>query len=436
MSSARETAPGLLRLALPAMVSQLGLVAMGVVDVMLAGSLGATAIAAVGLGHLWGWGTFMIVIGTTAGLDPFLTQAFGARDPKAVGRAMAHGAGLLGLLTIPVVLIQPMAGPVLLAFGQPPEVVEGATAFVHALAWGIPPLVAFGLVRQMLQADGRMTEATVVIFAGNVVNFVLAWALSQGRLGLPDLGLGGIGTASATARWVMALALIVIARRPLGEAAIPWALAFDFRAVARLATTALPVGFQIGLEVWAFNAAALIAGQLGAHAGAANTVAINAASATFMIPLGLSMAAATRVGNAVGAGLPWRHIAKAALGLTVLVQVPSTLLFALGPTLVAGAFTDDPGVLALAATVLPVAGAFQLFDGLQVVMFGILRGRGDTRLPSLANVVGYWFVGLPIAAYLSHPDRLGLIGVWIALSLALVLVTVLLGARLATAHRR
>ncbi len=413
------------RLALPAIISQVGLVLMGVVDVVLVGALGADALAGVGIGHAYGWGSVIVVLGVVLGLDPMLTQAVGARKPEAAGEAFVQGTAFGLLLSVPVAFAWAFAEPVLLALGQPPIVATGAADYCRALLPGLPALILFSTLRQFLQAWGDMSTVTAVILIANVVNGVLAWALIGGHLGAPALGITGAGLATALVRIGMAVALWLLAR-PRLRSARPRLSSISPPALLSLAKLTLPVGLQIGLEVWAFNAGSFMAGWISATAVAAHTVALNATSLSFMVALGLSQAGATRVGNLIGAGHPWRVTANTALLLTVIGELPAALLFTLLPLAAAAFYTHDPAVLGLAVSVLPLAGAFQVFDGLQAVLFGLLRGAGDTRVPALANIVGYWLIGLPLGGLLAFGAGWGLAGIWVGFLVALGTVATLL----------
>jgi MATE family multidrug resistance protein len=228
----------------------------------------------------------------------------------------------------------------------------------------------------------------------------------------------------------MLFALIWIGRHVLWTAR-PLPGWFDVAAIGRVARITAGVGLQIGLEVWAFNAGSFLAGALGVTESAAHTVALNAASLAFMVPLGISAAAATRVGNLVGAEAEWRRAAWTAVALGAGAMTFSGSLFLLAPEAVGRTYNSDPAVVMHVAAILPFAAMFQWFDGTQVVAFGVLRGLGDTQRPGLFNLVGYWFVGLPLGAWLAFRGGWGLQGVWLGYVVALVIVASLLVVRLA-----
>lgn len=413
----------LFALAWPVVLAQLGLMGMGVVDLLVVGQLGRDATAAVGIGNTLSFGTLILGFGAAHGLDPLVAQAFGANRPRLAGAEAARGLALVLLLGIPITVVHLLGDALLRMLGQPASVVPLAGDYLEVIAVGVMPGLAFQVVRQLLQGMGSMRPAMWVIALGNVVNLVADLAL------VPRYGVAGAAWATSLVRLVMLVALVALGWKQLALAR-PDGPVLAWREIARVARTALPVSVQIGLEVWAFNVGYVIAGWLGATEQAAHTAAMNAASISFMFPLGVSAAAATRVGNLVGARADWRRAAWTSVALGAGAMVPFAALFLLAPRFVAGLYNPDLAVVALTADVLPIAALFQLFDGTQVVAFGVLRGLGDTRRPALFNVLGYWVLGLPLGAWLALGAGGGLRGVWIGLSVALFVVAGLLIVRL------
>ncbi len=413
MQVLREVRP-LVGLAWPVVIGQLGLVAMGVVDLMVAGSLGETAMAAVGLGHTWSFASLVFGLGVVSGIDPQTTRAYGAGRPSDAGRVALHGLVLAGLVSIGILAAHAAVGPVLTGLSQPEGVIPDATAYCWILAAGVWPFLGFGLLRQLLQAGGSMRPATGVVLVANLVNLVADIALVHGF----DQGVVGLAWATVIVRWFMLGALLVVGWPILREARPDgWFAGFELSRVVRLVPIALPVGFQLGFEVWAFNLATLLAGTLGETAVAAHSTALSATSLAFMVPLGLGAAATTRVGNAVGAGVPWRPAGAAAIVMGAGCMALSGAVFLGVPEMVAGLYTPDAAVIGLAATILPVAAAFGVFDGTQVVSMGVLRGLGDTRFAAGIALFAYWAVGLPVS--LLAVARWELFGIWVGLSVGL-----------------
>lgn len=426
----------LVELAWPAVVGQLGWMLMGVVDTLMVGHYSEDALAGVGLGHTWAFGTSILALGTAQGLDPMFAQAFGAEDPRTAGRALAGGFAVVGLIMIPVAVAHEFAGAGLRLLGQPAELPPIADAYCRVLVWSLPALMIFALVRGILQARGRMFPGAVAVIVANVANLALNVALVYGKFGFPELGAVGSAWATAISRVIMAAVLVWIGRDTLAGCAIDVRDAFRPAVVWSLAAISVPVGFQVGLEVWAFTGTTLLMGAFGKTAVAAHMVALNLSSVSFMVPFGISAAAASRVGNELGAGRPWARAAWTAVACGASVMSLSAMLFLAIPGTLASLYSPDAGVIALASSLLPIAALFQLFDGTQAVAFGVLRGAGDTRMPALFNVIGYYLLGLPLGVVLAHQAGLGPRGLWLGLTVGLCTVACLLLLRLRSTAAR
>jgi multidrug resistance protein, MATE family len=432
----RAEAGRILRLAGPVMIAYLGTISMGTVDMKMSGALGAGALGSVALGHMWGAAAAILVWGAGRALDPVVAQAHGAGDVRGAGLGLTRGLVMTALLGIPVVVLYVFANRGLALLGQPAELIPVATAYCRALIPGLPAIFAFVIVRNFLQAVGVVRPATYAIVLANVANVALNWVLMYGKLGFPALGVVGCGVSTSINEWLMLGSLVFFARRTLRAYWPGWAGAFDAAPLRRLTKLGLSLGVQFAFEVWAFHAAGFMMGRLGTVAFAAHAVAINVATISFMVPSGIGAACATRVGNLVGAGGGWARSAWIGIGLGAAVMTIPAALFILAARPIAGFYTADPAVLASAAVILPLAGAFQLFDGTQAVAFGVLRGAGDTHLPAAANVVGYWLLGLPAGWFLAFTLGWGPRGVWSGLVVALAAVAVILLARVAALARR
>lgn len=422
----------LLALAVPVVVVQVGMMTMGVVDTVLLGHVSAVGLAAVALGNLYFSGVSMLGMGTLMALDPIVAQAVGAGDAAGVARGIQRGLLLaLALSAVTSVVMLPARG-VLTLLGQPAEVVPPAARFVTVSIPGMFPFLAFVVLRQSLQAMRRMTAIVATIVLANLLNGVLAWALVFGRLGAPALGAVGAGIATTLARWAMALGLLAAAWRELRRHLLPprrEALAAE--PLARMLRLGLPIGVQYVLEFGVFAVVALLMGRLGTATMAGHQVAINIASLTFMVPFGVSSAAAVLVGQAVGAGDPARarRSAAAALGTGAGFMLLSGLVLFFTPLWLARVYSTDAAVVAVAILLIPIAGVFQVFDGLQVVAIGVLRGVGDTRTPMLVNVLGFWLLGLPVSLWLGFGLGAGAVGLWWGLVAGLAAVALFLLAR-------
>jgi MATE family multidrug resistance protein len=434
-----EESRALLRLALPVVVVQVGIMAMGVVDTIMVGHLSATALAAVALGNLYFFGCVILGMGALMGLDPIVAQALGAGDHPAVARGVQRGLILAIALSVPAALVLLYGEAALRAMGQPAEVVPLAGAYARWAAPGVLPLYLFVVLRQSLQALRAMRPIIICIIAGNILNGFLNWVLIYGHLGAPALGVAGAAISTTIGRWALPFVLLGLAWHELGPALRPLRReALEWAPLGRMFHLGLPIGIQTALEFTAFGAVGLMMGRLGTIPVAAHQVAINLASLTFMVPLGVGQAAAVLVGHAIGAAdLPGaRRAARAAMVYGVGFMALTSLVFVLIPEPLAHLYTNDLPTIALAAALLPVAGVFQLFDGTQAVTAGILRGAGDTRVPMFINLGGFWLCGIPLSLVLGFRTAMGPVGLWWGLAAALAVVAAILTLRVRTLLRR
>jgi MATE family multidrug resistance protein len=430
--SLRVEVRALLRLAGPVVLAQVGLLAMGMVDTLVVGHLSAQALAAVALGSLYSFASCAFGMGALMALDPLVSQAHGAGDREAISRALARGLALALVLSVPSALVLLAARPVLLALHQPAELVPIAAAFAHISIGGVPAFLGFLVVRQSLQSMQRVRAIVAAVLIANVANLALDVALVFGRFGAPALGAVGSAWSTMTCRWLLVALLVAFSWRDLRALDLRTGMrTVDARSLRRLLRLGAPIGGQQLLEMGTFSAVALFMGWLGTTEVASHQVAIVLASMTFMLPLGISQAAAARVGHAIGRGDMdgARLAARAALLCGSGVMLLCTAAFLSVPHLLARAFSADEGVVTLAAALLRIAGVFQLFDGLQVVAIGILRGIGDTRTAFVVNVLGFVLVGIPTALILGFTLHLGARGLWWGLVAGLVVVAAILLTR-------
>lgn len=432
----------LLTLAWPIIVGQVGYLTMGVVDTVVVGRLGAEPMAALALGHFWSLALSVFGLNTLRGLDPFFSQAFGAGDHHALRRVHAHALFFGLVLSVPIALAHLGAGLTMRFFGQPEAAVVVAHDYSVAVALGMAPLLVAAALAQFLQGLGRVLAPMVVVVFANLVNLVLDLVLvlgaDLGPLGqVPAFGAEGCGWATTGVRWFSLPALLLVARRPLRAFAPLWRRPFFAPGeLPRLLRVSVPVGAHGCLEMWAFFALGLMMGRLGTEALAGHSVAMNMISLTYMVSFGLAGAASIRVGHLIGRGAPWGRCALTAVGLGAGFMAFSGLGLVYFAERVGGLFTHDAAVILVVAALLPVGGAFQVFDGTQVVAAGVLRGAGDTAFSAWANAVGHWIVGLPVGAVA------GLVlfrtpgSVWWGMALGLAFVAIASLARLRQILRR
>jgi MATE family multidrug resistance protein len=433
----------MLRLAVPVVVIQVGLMLMGVVDVMVVGRVSPEALAAVALGNLAVMAVTSFGLGTLLVVDPLVSQALGARDRLAVRRSVQRGLLMAVVITVPSVLVLLPVEPVLELLRQPADIIPIAVGYIWRRLPGLPPFFGFVVLRQTLQAMERMRPIVIAMVVANLLNLVLDIGLVHGKLGMPALGPFGSAWATTISRTALFVGLLVIARRDL--ASMLGRLdreALRLQPLVRTFQLGLPIGIQVNMEFVSIGVIALLMGWMGSLAMAAHQVAINLAALTFMVPLGVSAAAAVKVGRAVGRGdgQEARRSASAALACGGGFMTLTAALFLLLPRTLAAAYTSEVEVVALAASLIPIAGVFQVFDGLQIVSAGVLRGLGDTRAPMIINALGFWLFGIPVSLLMAFPLGLGPQGLWWGLVSGLGAVAVLLlirsAVRLARPLRR
>ena len=411
----RTELAAMFRVALPIVTAQVGLMAMGVVDTLMVGRVSAAAIGGVALGNLCFHVTVLPAAGTLMVLDPVVAQSMGARDAEGIARGVQRGLLLAILLAVFTSLLLLPIRSVLEALHQPPELVEIATAYTLISIPGILPFLAFVVFRQSLQALGEMRAMIVVIVVANIANAYLNWVFVYGNLGSPAMGAAGSSWATTASRWLMALLLLGLGWRTLRRALVPWRReSFHLAPLRSMLRLGIPIGLMQGLELGAFAAIGVLMGVLGTREMAAHQIAINLASLTFMVPLGVGAAAAVRVGHAAGAGDSHaaRESTRAALVCGVGFMAVTGAIFLLIPARIAAVYTTDLPVAALASSLIPIAGIFQVFDGIQAVCAGALRGLGDTRVPFLINLAGFWLAGFPVSIALGFYTPLRAVGLW------------------------
>ena len=438
MDAVRRDLLPTLRLAWPVIVAELGWMLMGVVDTLMVGRVAPEAIGAVGLGSILYFSVAIFGMGLLLGLDTFVSQAYGAGNLRECHRWLRDGIHLAILATIPLMAITFGMVAVMPVIGLHPDVQVLTAPYVTVVAWGSLPLLLYAAFRRYLQALGLVWPVMITLVIANLVNAGANWVLIYGHFGMPAMGVTGAAWATNLGRLFMAVSLLLVILRhehahKVGLFDVPF-LQIEWRRIARLFRLGAPAATQLTAEVGVFGAVAALAGRIDPIALAAHQVALNLASVTFMAPLGLASAGAVRVGHAIGR----RSIEDAAsaggavIALALGFMSASALLFILGAEPLVRLFTSDPAVVATGIVLMQVAAAFQLFDGLQVVTTGALRGLGDTRTPMFTNLVGHWLIALPIAAVSGFTLGFGVVGLWIGLCVGLILV----GLFLLSAWRR
>lgn len=417
----------MIALAVPVVLSELGWMAQGIVDTIMVGRLGPAAIGAVALGNAVFYTPSLFGVGLLLGLDTLVSQAYGRGDHEACHHWLAQGVYLACIVSPPLMLLLAAASFGFTHVGITPQVAAPAAGYLRILTLSTLPLLLYGAARRYLQGVGQVRVITVTFILANLLNWFGNWVLIYGKLGFPQMGVNGSALSTVIARIGMALSLIGFAWRYERKRGHPlflhWAKPSLLR-IRQLVRIGAPAAGQIILEVGAWNLATLSAGWLTPVALATHQIALNYASLTYMVPLGVSAAAAVSVGHAIGAGdqARARRAGWLALAIGTAFMLMAGIVLLLAPRPLIELYTSDPRVLAVGPSLLMVAAAFQIFDGIQTVSTGALRGLGETRIPMFANLVGYWILGLPLGFLLCFVLHWGILGLWFGLTLALVVI--------------
>jgi multidrug resistance protein, MATE family len=424
------------KLAWPIALTQLGQIAMMTTDLALIGRLGPDALAAVGLAHLILFCGFVVGMGPVSAVAPLAAQAFGARRPRMVRRALRVGLWAAVLLGVPVNVVQLWGEDILIAAGQSPESAALAARYLVSLAWSMIPAWWFIALRNFMGAVNRPEPALWVTLAAIPANALLAYALIHGAFGLPRLDLLGAGLATTVVNVAMCAAAIWIccACRPFKKyRALGRFWRADWELMRRLLAIGLPVSGAFMLEWGLFSSSALLMGWIGTTALAAHQIALQVATILFMVPFGISLAATVRVGHAVGRGDPVATrragLSATALGaaiMTVMTLFVVALRDVIPLLFISGDAAGSAGTARLAATLLLVGTTFFITDSVQAIAAGALRGLNDTRMPMLFAAVSFWLVGFTSAYGLAFWSGNGAVGVWIGFSLAVASFAALL----------
>jgi MATE family multidrug resistance protein len=423
-----------LSLAYPVIIGQLGYIAMGVVDSIMVGKLGATPLAAASLAN--GLFIFILIIGLgiSYAITPLVAISVGAERHSESGIIFRQGL-LVDMVTgIVLMLLVFICSDFLKYLNQPPGVVKLAKSYMNILGFSILPIMLFQSYKQFIEGLSFTRPAMVFSIIANIVNWFVNWLLIFGNWGFPAMGLDGAGWATFFSRLFMGIGLMwfVMASPTFSEYDMTFHFKqFDLKVIKKILALGLPSAFQYVFEVGAFTFAAVMIGWLGTQQLAAHQIAINLASVSFMCALGVSAAGAIRVGNAVGKN-DVKEIRRSGFSAIVLGQIimgTFGIIFIFFRKFLPTLYISDPSVISTASVLLIIASIFQIADGTQAVGIGILRGLTDVKGPTLITFIAYWVIGLPVAYVLGFTYQLSVEGVWIGLLIGLTASATMLSFR-------
>ena len=432
-----------MHLAVPVITGMLGHSFVAFADNIMVGQLGTAELAAVSLGNSFVFIAMSLGIGFSTAITPLVAEADGAGDKAAAKSALKHGLVLCTLLGISLFGAILLMKPLMYLMDQPAEVVVLAAPYLDIVAVSLIPLVMFQAFKQFSEGLSQTKYPMYATILANVINIVINYLLIFGALGFPKLGIIGAAIGTLISRIIMLGYLWYLMRiKPKFQ---DYVTGFNFktlshRVMRKIIDLGFPSALQMFFEVMIFTAAIWISGVLGKNPQAANQIALNLSSMTFMFGMGLGVAAMIRVGNQMGLKnyVDLRRIARSIFLLTLLLEIGFAIFFLLGrhwlPTLYLGEndplnLADNLEVMALAANLLLVAAFFQISDGLQVVILGALRGLQDVKIPTFITFIAYWMIGFPICYYLGLHTPLKSTGIWIGLLSGLTASAIMLYLR-------
>lgn len=424
----------MLAIGVPIIIHNLALVGMGLTDAVMSGMLGAKTLAAVAVGSSVWAPVFLFSLGILMAQSPTTAHLYGEGRFRDIGRYARQMAWLSLAIGVGGLLLLRCTQPFMRAIHIEPEIVPVADGYLKAIAWGMPGICLYQVLRFTSEGMGRTRVLLTIAIGGLCVNGVLDYVFMYGKLGLPAMGATGTGYATATTQWLMFFAMLLYMHKR--EHYRPLELFARFDAPEHVLQRELlwlgvPMAIGIFMESSLFSGVGLIMGTLGTDIVAAHQIALNYASFVFMVPMSISLAISVRVGHALGRGdrAEARLAGFTGIGLCLCFEVLSALSMLLFPHFIVGVYTHDAAVTAIAVSLLYMGAVMQLSDGLQVSAMGALRGYKDTRVPMLITVVAYWGVGFPLAWYFGIVLHLSPQMIWAGFLAGLTVAAVLLTFR-------
>lgn len=418
-------------LAFPVVLSQLGQVLVGVADSMMVGRIGAVPLAAASLGNSIFFVLLMFGMGISMGITPLVSVAEGKGKFKRIGHLFQHGLwiNIATAVLLTVVIFGLSQG--LHFLSQPEEVVTLTIPYLYIITASLFPFMIFQSFKQLAEGLSQTKQAMYVTIFCNLINVFLNWVFIYGNLGSPEMGLNGAGLATLISRIFMPLMMGFYVMRSKRYHVFNLKLGIGklrFLLLNRIMRIGVPTGFQYIFEVSAFSAAAIMMGWIGVNALAAHQIAINLASVSYMMVSGLSTAGMIRVSNQIGRVnfKAMREAGMVVFGMVLIFMSITGLLFILMRFYLPTLYIDNDEVVTLSASLLIIAGLFQLSDGVQVAGLGVLRGMEDVRFPTLITLVAYWVIGLPLGYFLAFELGMAERGIWYGLLIGLSVTAVVL----------
>ncbi|MDY8134116.1 MATE family efflux transporter [Aquimarina sp. 2201CG5-10] len=432
-----------LRLAAPVMLGMLGHTFVGLIDNIMVGQLGTAELAAVSLGNSFMFIAMSLGIGFSTAITPLVAEADGENNFKNGKSAFKHGLFLCTTLGIVLFLIILLAKPLMYMMKQPVEVVELAMPYLNLVAVSLIPLVVFQAFKQFSDGLSMTKYPMYATLIANVVNVVLNYLLIFGKFGFPQMGIVGAAVGTLASRFVMVAFLWIFLRNKEKSKLFVTNIkifTLENKMLKKIVALGFPSSLQMFFEVAIFTAAIWLSGILGKNPQASNQIALNLASMTFMVAMGLSVAAMVRVGNQKGLQQfkELRRIAISIFLLTFLIESVFAIFFILCNEFLPEIYldvkdvenlVDNTEVITIAAKLLVIAALFQISDGIQVTVLGALRGLQDVKIPTLITFIAYWVVGFPISYYLGLHTKYESSGIWIGLLAGLTTSAILLYIR-------
>ncbi len=421
-------------LAYPVMLSHLGQVTVMVADSMMVGHLGKEPLAGASFAN----SIFMIFlvmgIGLSYAITPLTAQADGEKNTTKLTDILKHGILINTLFGFFITAVIVAGDDILWYFNQPEIVVELALPYLKIIAYSLIPFMMYQAFRQFAEGLGFTKESMYITITGNVLNIILNYILIFGKFGFEPMGLYGAGLATLISRIVMTILMVsfVYFNHRFKKY---WNLFttgnFSIKLIKANLSLGIPMAFQLIFEISTFSVAAIMIGWMGTIQLAAHQIAINLASITYMIALGIAAAATIRVGNQLGQKdyITMRKAAVTCFIMAIVFMSLATMIFIFGRYFLPTLYINDPEVIDMAAALLVIAGIFQLADGIQVIGLGALRGMSDVIIPTVITLIAYWIIGLPLGYLFGFTLQLGALGVWYGLLAGLAIAAILLFLR-------